>query len=282
MPEVELTTLPSGAPISSSCSIAPRWVWNCLPRLEGDGVQPALGVGELHPLALPNGPDPALLTQLAPCSCAGEVGGRDDAGRRAVVGDDQVLVRRRARACGRAAPGRRARAGRTSPGSSGRATSADLRPRPALGRHRADPRLVDDRARPVGGVDAGPRRGRGPSQARRSASATDMSDGTSRPGRSSPATRRRGRQPGEQLGDAQRLGGADPQVDAPCAADQRRPPRSRRAAALDDEAATAPRAPRRPGRPRPRPACRLRRPAERPHRRPAAAGRRRAAARAAG
>ena len=31
MPLVVRTTLPSGAPISSSCSKIPRWVWNCLP-----------------------------------------------------------------------------------------------------------------------------------------------------------------------------------------------------------------------------------------------------------
>src|SRR3954447_25189160 len=28
---VEKSTEPSGAPIRSSCAIAPRWVWNCLP-----------------------------------------------------------------------------------------------------------------------------------------------------------------------------------------------------------------------------------------------------------
>jgi hypothetical protein len=33
VPLVDDTTLPSGAPINSSCSIAPRWVWNCLPAV---------------------------------------------------------------------------------------------------------------------------------------------------------------------------------------------------------------------------------------------------------
>ena len=50
-PPVEVTTTPSGPPISSSCSTDPLWVWNALPGARVMVCMPALRVGELDPVA---------------------------------------------------------------------------------------------------------------------------------------------------------------------------------------------------------------------------------------
>ena len=64
MPPAEVTTEPSGSPIRASCASAPRCVWNSLPGVEHDRVQPALGVGQLYPVAGRERTRPGLVVGL--------------------------------------------------------------------------------------------------------------------------------------------------------------------------------------------------------------------------
>ena len=140
----------------------------------------------------------------------GKVGGGQDAGRRAVLVHDEVLHAGVARtAASRSSPS--SPRGSTSPASSGRRHRAERHPRSPLGGNRVDPRLVDDRGGTVAGVDEHePARAALPHPAQR------LGDRQVRR-HEQPGPQQRlefdARHRGHDLGELQRLPGAEPQVD---------------------------------------------------------------------
>ena len=196
-----------------------------LARLERDGVQPALGVGELHPLARAGtartrvrSAHRASLRRLVRRSAAeGRRSARMPAGLHRPASTTRYSgpgwpARRRAvlaRRVRRAGPG---------PVSSGRATSR-TGSRAAVGRRRRRPRASSTiAARTVGAVDDDEAAGAAVPTAARSASATDRSRGHEQAG-------------AQQRGRARAVGHAVAAARRPAATARRRTRGSRRAAA---------------------------------------------------
>src|SRR4051812_22640434 len=229
VPLVALTTLPSGAPMSASCWMAPRWVWNCLPGSRVTVCRRPFESDSCTRSPWRNGPDPgaALTPSLrsggeARCSMAiwparsrsplqllDEVSSGDDSGRAAVGVQHEVLARG-----GGADPveqrvpievlgQRQAVLERAGDGG-------DRRPRAALGWDGADARLVHDRGRAVAGVHEDE-----PAGVRPPGPLEGLGDGE--PGRHEhPRTQQpvdgQPRHPVDDLGDLHRVAGGEPEV----------------------------------------------------------------------